>query len=164
MMDKQPVTIDPEILGFIDKVGLFYESAGIPRVSGRIVGLLLVLEEPVSSEEMSKILGVSRSSLSTNLSVLRHFKFIEEVRYPGDRKEFYKYSENAIENILKIKLSQYDPFRSILLEGREHLKFKNLKDQKITDLLTYLELEEEKFTLLMQNWKNFLKSSRKKEL
>jgi DNA-binding transcriptional regulator GbsR (MarR family) len=163
-MNNQPMTIDSEILGFIDKVGLFYESAGIPRVSGRIVGLLLVIEEPVSSEEMTKILGVSRSSLSTNLSVLRHFKFIEEVRYPGDRKEFYKYSENAIENILKIKLSQYDPFRSILLEGREHLKNKNLKDEKITDLLKYLELEEENFSIVMQNWKKFLKSSRKKEL
>jgi DNA-binding transcriptional regulator GbsR (MarR family) len=162
-MNKQPMTIDPEILGFIDKVGLFYEFAGIPRISGRIVGLLLVLEEPVSPEEMSRILGVSRSSVSTNLAVLRPFKFIEEVRYPGDRKEFYKYSENAIENILKIKLSQYDPFRSILLEGREHLKNKNLKDEKITDLLKYLELEEENFSIVMQNWKKFLKSSRKKE-
>jgi DNA-binding transcriptional regulator GbsR (MarR family) len=102
--------------------------------------------------------------VSTNLAVLRPFKFIEEVRYPGDRKEFYKYSENAIENILKIKLSQYDPFRSILVEGREHLKNKNLKDEKITDLLKYLDLEEENFSIVMQNWKNFLKSSRKKEL
>jgi DNA-binding transcriptional regulator GbsR (MarR family) len=163
-MSKQPVTIDPELLEFVDKVGLFYESAGIPRISGRIVGLLLVLEEPISPEEMSKILGVSRSSISTNLGVLRLYKFIEEVRFPGDRKEFYKYSENAMENILKIKLSQYDPFRTILQEGMMHLKNKHVNENKITDLLKYLELEEEHFTLLLQNWKNFLKSSRRKEV
>ncbi len=163
-MNKQPVTIDPELLEFVDKVGSFYESVGIPRISGRIVGLLLVLEEPISPEEMSKVLGVSRSSISTNLAVLRLYKFIEEVRFPGDRKEFYKYSENAMENILKIKLSQYDPFRSILHEGMEHLKNKKINENKITDLLKYLELEENHFSLLMQNWKSFLKSSRKKDV
>jgi DNA-binding transcriptional regulator GbsR (MarR family) len=162
-MRVQHTTIDPELLEFVDKVGLFYESAGVPRISGRIVGLLLVVEEPMSPEEMSKILGVSRSSISTNLAVLRLYKFIEEVRYPGDRKEFFKYSENAMENILRIKLSQYDPFRTILQEGMDYLKNKNSNQDKISDLLKYLELEENHFHQLMQNWKNFHKTTSKKK-
>ena len=62
-MPIKHTTLDADLLAFVDKIGLFYEGVGIPRISGRIVGLLLILENPISPEEMSKILGVSRSSI-----------------------------------------------------------------------------------------------------
>ena len=162
-MKKQPLTIETELLAFVDKLGSFYEASGIPRISGRIVGLLLVLEEPVSPEDISRILGVSRSSTSTNLAHLKFFKFAEEVRYPGDRKEYFKFSENALENMMKIKISQYDPFRVILNEGMEHLKKKSINQSKIKDMLKYVELEEKHFVTLLEEWKEYLKKLKIKE-
>lgn len=162
-MDSQHLTIEPELLEFIDKLGAFYESTGIPRISGRIVGLLLVMEVPVSPEDISKILSVSRSSISTSLSLLKAYKFTEEIRYPGDRKEYYKYSDNALENLLKMKLSQYEPFRNILVEGMNLLNKRSMPEKKIEDLLSYMKLEENYISDLLEEWKKFQKHTKQKE-
>ncbi len=161
-MPTKHTTIDADLLAFVDKIGLFYEGVGIPRISGRIVGLLLILEEPISPEEISKILGVSRSSISTNLAVLRYHKFAEEVRYPGKRKEYYKFSDNALENMMKMKLTHYDPFRNILQEGVEELRSKSISEDKINEMIKYLELEENHFVLLLEEWKSYQKIKRNK--
>lgn len=157
------MTIEPELLEFVDKLGAFYESTGIPRISGRIVGLLLILETPVSPEDISRILSVSRSSISTSLSLLKAYKFAEEIRLPGDRKEYFKYSDNALENLLKMKLTQYDPFRNILAEGVIKLKNRSLSENKINDLLSYMKLEESYITALLEEWKKFQKNAKSKE-
>ena len=162
-MPPKHTTIDSDLLAFVDKIGLFYEGVGIPRISGRIVGLLLILEQPISPEEIAKILGVSRSSISTNLAVLRYHKFAEEVRYPGKRKEYYKFSENALENMMKMKLTFYDPFRNILQEGVEELKSKSISEDKINEMIKYLDFEENHFVLLLEEWKAFQKNRKKKE-
>ncbi len=161
-MATKHTTLDADLLAFVDKIGLFYEGVGIPRISGRIVGLLLILEEPISPEEISKILGVSRSSISTNLAVLRYHKFAEEVRYPGKRKEYYKFSDNALENMMKMKLTHYDPFRNILQEGVEELRSKSISEDKINEMIKYLELEENHFVLLLEEWKSYQKIKRNK--
>ncbi len=161
-MPTKHTTLDADLLAFVDKIGLFYEGVGIPRISGRIVGLLLILEEPISPEEISKILGVSRSSISTNLAVLRYHKFAEEVRYPGKRKEYYKFSDNALENMMKMKLTHYDPFRNILQEGVEELRSKSISEDKINEMIKYLELEENHFVLLLEEWKSYQKIKRNK--
>ena len=39
---------------FIENMGLHFEEYGVPRIGGRILGLLLASSRPVSSEEMSE--------------------------------------------------------------------------------------------------------------
>ena len=58
---------------FIEKLGFYYESYGVPRIGGRMLGLLLVAGEPVSAEQMSATLLVSRSSISTNIRLLMSY-------------------------------------------------------------------------------------------
>ena len=90
-------------------------------------------------------------------------KFAEEIRLPGDRKEYFKYSDNALENLLKMKLTQYDPFRNILAEGVIKLKNRSLSENKINDLLSYMKLEESYITALLEEWKKFQKNAKSKE-
>ena len=41
---------------FIENLAQYFESFGIPRIGGRILGLLLVSSEPLSAEAISTIL------------------------------------------------------------------------------------------------------------
>jgi DNA-binding transcriptional regulator GbsR (MarR family) len=143
----------PEMMKFIDKLGTFHETVGLPKIGGRILGLMLVIDRPVSPEDISDILKVSRSSVSTNLKGLKMFQLIDSIHVPGSRKEFYAFSENAIENMIKIRLSTYEPFRQILGEGFQFVKKNKLTSKHIQNLMDYQKMEYELYTNLLKLWK-----------
>jgi DNA-binding transcriptional ArsR family regulator len=88
--DNPPLPEDsPVISQFIENMGLHYQHYGLSRISGRILGLLLVTPQPISSEEMAEALQVSRSSVSTNLRTLLMTGLIEKVSLPGNRVDFF---------------------------------------------------------------------------
>ncbi len=75
---------------FIEETGLLFESLGLTRMSGRIVGSLLVsTEEMISFNEFTILLNASKSSISTNLKMLVSFGFIKITTLPADRKTYY---------------------------------------------------------------------------
>jgi DNA-binding transcriptional regulator GbsR (MarR family) len=84
-------TEDPEavISEFIEQLGLIGEADGLPRISGRILGLLVIYGGPLSFAEIAQRLQVSRSSVSTNTRMLEHFGIIERVARPGERQDYF---------------------------------------------------------------------------
>lgn len=82
---------DPEavISEFVEQLGLIGEADGLPRISGRILGLLVIYGGPLSFAEIAQRLQISRSSVSTNTRLLEHFGIIERVARPGDRQDYF---------------------------------------------------------------------------
>ncbi len=75
---------------FIEETGILFEEMGLTRMSGRILGYLMISDkEEVSFDEMTKVLQASKSSISTNLKALTQIEFIKPVSKPGDRKTYY---------------------------------------------------------------------------
>ena len=56
----------------IERVGVLTEVEGLPRIAGRIFGLLLVTPGECSLDEMAEVLGVSKASISTDARRLEH--------------------------------------------------------------------------------------------
>ncbi|MFN7035193.1 MAG: GbsR/MarR family transcriptional regulator, partial [Bellilinea sp.] len=85
-----PISGDLSTLSqFIENMGLHFEEYGIPRIGGKILGLLLIASRPVSPEEMAELLQVSRSSISTNLRTLMMAGLADRVSVPGERSDYY---------------------------------------------------------------------------
>src|SRR5262245_39442564 len=95
--DDKSITITPEMSKFIESLGLYFASYGIPRIGGRILGLLLIAHEPLSAESISAILKVSRASVSTNFRLLSQVGLAEKVSIPGDRTTYYLFPEAGFE-------------------------------------------------------------------
>ncbi|MCB1143660.1 MAG: HTH domain-containing protein [Leptospiraceae bacterium] len=144
------IGLNPDLMKFIDKVGVFHETVGLPRIGGRILGLMIIAREPISPDEIASTLKVSRSSVSTNLKGLKLFRLIEEIRIPGNRKEFYQFSEHAFENMIKMRLTTYDPFTEILTEGLATLKKNKLPTGHIQNLMNYNTLEKNLYINLLK--------------
>ncbi len=86
---------------FIEMIGMVTQAEGMPRISGRIIGLLIFDGCAYSFGELASQLQVSRGSISTNARMLVERGVIERVARPGDRQDYYQICENPYDSILR---------------------------------------------------------------
>jgi DNA-binding transcriptional regulator GbsR (MarR family) len=71
-------------------IDLFLNAAnsfGLPKSHGQIYGLLFCRDQPLSMDEVMKLLEISKGSASQGLRALRQLGAVSSVFEPGDRKE-----------------------------------------------------------------------------
>ncbi len=102
---------------FIEKMGLLYEADGMPRIAGRILGLLLLRDEVLSLDDLAEELRISKASASVNARQLERVGALERVAKPGDRRDYYGVAEGMAERMLEIRLDRVSRLRSLLEEG-----------------------------------------------
>jgi len=61
----------------------------INRVGGQIYALLFLSDEPMSLDEISDKLGVSKSNISINVRMLEEYGLVRKVWVKGSRKDYY---------------------------------------------------------------------------
>jgi len=109
--------LSPELSRFIESMGMYFESYGIPRIGGRILGLLMVAHEPLSAENISSILKVSRASISTNFRVLLTSGLAEKVTFPADRATYFAFPETAWEKAMSVEIEAIAAMKKIAQQG-----------------------------------------------
>ncbi len=75
---------------FIQDYGEAYQSFGLPKLMGRIVGLMLYHRKPLSLPEITSELNVSKGPVSQITKRLLDHNLIKSVWVPGDRKNYYQ--------------------------------------------------------------------------
>jgi DNA-binding transcriptional regulator GbsR (MarR family) len=88
-MTARPKTIELQ-QDFIQDFGEAYQQFGLPRLMGRIVGLLLQAADPISLDEIASRLHVSKGPVSQVVRRLSDRGLISQVWVPGDRRHFYR--------------------------------------------------------------------------
>ena len=78
---------------FIEAMGLAHEEDRLPRIAGRLVGLLILSPDPVRFDRLAERLRVSRASISTNTRLLENMGVIQRVTRPGDRRDYFQINE-----------------------------------------------------------------------
>ncbi len=146
--------IDPQMMTFVNKMGTYYESFGLSRIGGQMVGLMLIVETAISPEDIQRILNVSRSSISTNLKMVLLHGGVEEVHFPGDRKSYFMLSDRAVEQSILRKINSNDYLKEVVNEGIENLKKKGSKAEKLFTILQWINLDKEVSLELLDKWKN----------
>jgi DNA-binding transcriptional regulator GbsR (MarR family) len=81
-----------EELHFVEDIGLFFEQMGMPRMAGRILGVLLISDPPAQSiTEIAEKLHASKSSVSIMARLLVENGLIERVASPMPRRDYYRF-------------------------------------------------------------------------
>lgn len=79
----------------IEDFGLFWEGYGLPRILGRMHGLLLISNEPhLSLEQIAEELQISKASASTIARQLQAMTMINKSTVPGDRRDYYRIADD----------------------------------------------------------------------
>ncbi len=139
---------------FIENMGLHFEDYGIPRIGGKILGLLIVSQRPVSSEEMSDILQASRSSISTNLRTLLMTGLTDKVTLPGEREDFYVFSDEAWETSLEMRLEGIQSLREMAEDGMQDMPEDHPARQRLEEVLDWTNLVEDAYEKLIKKWQD----------
>lgn len=86
---------------FIEKVGLIAQAEGLPRIAGRVFGLLVFDGEAVSFSDLATKLQVSRASISTSIRLLEERGVIKRLTKPGMRQDFFQLAANPYQTMLE---------------------------------------------------------------
>lgn len=82
-------TLSAEERQFVEAVGVSVEGFGLPRIGGRLLGLMVIAPRPLALEEIAKLLKVSRASVSINTRILIAGGVLKPHAFEGDRRRFY---------------------------------------------------------------------------
>lgn len=131
-----------------------FELVGLPRMSGRIFGWLLISDPPQqSASELAEVLQASKGSLSTMTRLLIQIGLIERVSLPGERRDYFQIKPHAWTQMTKQRIAQITAFRQLAERGLELLADSppRLSDrlQEMRDIHAFLERE---LPLLDERW------------
>lgn len=80
-----------------DEMGNLFEQFGTNSILGRIFGLLLISEDPLSLEEIAQKLSLSKASISIQIRMLEEMGYCKKLPKTSDRKNYYILNENYLE-------------------------------------------------------------------
>jgi DNA-binding transcriptional regulator GbsR (MarR family) len=93
---KQAALSAEERARLVEEMGLIWEQLGSPRMEGRIVGYLMLSNEPyVSTGELAEALHASAGTLSTVTRRLVEIGFIKRVPVKGERSHFFRCEDDV---------------------------------------------------------------------
>jgi DNA-binding transcriptional regulator GbsR (MarR family) len=97
------------------------EADGLPRIAGRIFGLLLLSENALSLDTIAESIGASKASASVNTRLLEQRGLIERVSLQGDRRDYYRSVSNLFVRTMEQRLAKWQRFHEIVNDGIENL-------------------------------------------
>lgn len=106
---------------FIELMGRHFEEEGVPRIAGRLFGLLMLGERECSLDELAERLQVSKGSISSNARLLEDWGVAVKVTRPGDRRDFYHVAPDMSDRLIQRQLSRIELFIERMDRSRQRL-------------------------------------------
>ncbi|HEX8991380.1 MAG TPA: hypothetical protein VF784_06845 [Anaerolineales bacterium] len=145
--------LTPELHRFIEHMGGYFESAGVPRIGGLILGLLILAHAPLSAEEIASTLKVSRASVSTNFRILATVGLAERFTSHADRTTYYVFPDTAWEQLMAMTIRRVAVFKQIVAEGLRALPEQDAAHNRLILANEYSDWQIEAIQKVMDEWR-----------
>jgi predicted transcriptional regulator len=107
------------ILQWVERVATFFaERYGLPPITGRILGWLMICDPPEqSAADIAQAIGASRASLTTNMRLLTGGGLVHRLTRSGGRTAYYRVDDDAWEKVIRQRVESMTAFSRIADEG-----------------------------------------------
>jgi DNA-binding transcriptional regulator GbsR (MarR family) len=140
---------------FIEEIAILLEADGLPRVAGRMFGLLLMSEGERSLDDLAEQLEVSKASVSTNARLLEHRGMVERVGMQGDRRDFYRIVDNVLERSLEQRVEKIRRFQQVIGSARSQCGPKHtVVRERLDNMEAAYQRMLELVTRALDEWRN----------
>ncbi|MFF7446757.1 MULTISPECIES: MarR family transcriptional regulator [unclassified Streptomyces] len=136
-----------EALRFAEDVALYFEQdAGLPRITGRVIGWLLICEpSEQTAGQLVETLGASKASISTSTRQLMQAGLVEKVSVPGDRRTYYRINDEGWVNSVFERLAAVTNILKVLDKGSALLAHESparrARLENVADLYRWMQSE-----------------------
>lgn len=140
------------ITDFVERMGTLIQADGLPRIAGRIMGLMVIYGGPFSFSELVERLQVSRASVSTNSRLLERLGVIERTNMPGERQDYFKLRPQPYARMLRGYVERMHHARDVVWETQEALP-PDYPDAhaRLRELDAFYEALSESFLTVIEN-------------
>lgn len=139
---------------FIQAVGILCEELDFPRMSGLILGHLLICDPPYqTAKELLEAVGGSKGSISSMTRLLMHTGLVERTTIIGKRGSYYRIKTGSLTYLLKMRMLFFERMRELTEQGlsaindTNTIQYERLKE--IHDLYAFFENE---WPALLERW------------
>lgn len=124
------------------------QTVGLPKSIGQIYGFLFLAKDPHSLDDMGRILGISKASISTGIRRFVAWGAIKQVWIQGRRRDYY---EAILDFGALIRRGYTDFVKPKLLSSGRRLKsiYSQLEEERSAGLLS-----EETYKLYIERLKS----------
>jgi len=120
----------------IEILGRFFDKEGLQPISGRILGLLMVMDkEQFTFDEIVEELQISKSSASNALRNLEIRGQVEYITIPGDRKRYFQLKRHDVFSMIKDFEERLKQMNDLLRSIIELKADKNSPNCKVFDTI-----------------------------
>ena len=92
---------------FIEHFSLLLHDRGLPRSTGKVLGLLLICEpRHQSAEAIQQQLKLSVGSVSTAMQLLQHLELVQRRTFPEDRRFYYELAPDCWNRLIQASRKQ----------------------------------------------------------
>jgi DNA-binding transcriptional regulator GbsR (MarR family) len=112
------VQLSPIVETFVLHFGEMGSRWGINRTVGQIYALLYLSDAPLAADEITELLGVSRSNVSMGVKELQSWNLVRLQHIPGDRREHFSTPDDIWQIVRTLaeqrRRREIDPTLSVL--------------------------------------------------
>jgi DNA-binding transcriptional regulator GbsR (MarR family) len=114
----------------MEAMGRITSFWGFSRIMGQLYGLLYLSSKPLTLDDMSESLSISKGNVSINIRALERWNMVKTVWIKGDRKDYYE-AETDFWKIIKGVLREREKKEfDLALDSVSKLLQKSLEAQK----------------------------------
>lgn len=138
--------MDDKRASYVEDFGLLFEGFGLPRMVGRVLGVLLISQESeFSAEELAEALQASRGSISSATRSLIDMGLVQRRTRRGERRDYFRVKPNAWDEVMRRELESLKTFRQMaerglgLIDPEDEAARQNLEEMR--EFYAYWETE-----------------------
>ena len=101
-----------DLIGWVERVATFFaEHYGLPPITGRILGWLMICDPPQQSPaQIAEAIGASRASLTTNMRLLIASGLVHRLTRSGGRTTYFRIDDDMWQKVIQRRIASMMSF------------------------------------------------------
>lgn len=152
--DRPSPSASADELAFVEEFALAMERLGLVRMTGRVIGWLLVCDPAEQTfGQIAEVLQASKGSISTALKFLTTAGWVVKRSKPGDRRDYYTVRPGAMADLVRQQSVQYASFAETVGRGVDLLEDAPAeRSERLRDMHELFSWLAEEMPAMMDRW------------